>query len=63
MLEIRGDLDSLLDDIPPAVIDGLRNWHKLPENIRRAVEALLGEGEDLTESKPTKGSHARQKRR
>ena len=39
--EIRGDLDSLLDDIPPVVIDGLRNWHKLPEPIRRAVEALL----------------------
>ena len=44
--EIRGDLDSLLDDIPRVVIDGLRNWHKLPENIRRAVEALLGEAKE-----------------
>ena len=33
--------DSLPDDLPPAVVAGLRGWHKLPGHIRTAVEALL----------------------
>ena len=33
--------DALPPDLPRAVVDGLRNWHRLPENIRQAVEALL----------------------
>ena len=28
-------------DLPPAVLAGLRDWHKLPGHIRTAVEALL----------------------
>ena len=30
-----------LDALPPAVVAGLRGWHKLPGHIRTAVEALL----------------------
>ena len=33
--------DTLPTDIPSTVLARLRNWHKLPEPIRRAVEALL----------------------
>jgi len=38
-------LESLPNDLPPAVITGLQNWHILPDHIRRAVEALLDTAE------------------
>ena len=33
-------------DIPAVVLAGLRNWHNLPEPIRRAVEVLLESAEE-----------------
>jgi hypothetical protein len=33
--------DSLPADHPPVVINGIRNWHHLPEQIRSVIEILL----------------------
>jgi hypothetical protein len=30
-----------LPHLPRDVLDGLHNWHNLPEYVRRAVEALF----------------------
>jgi hypothetical protein len=34
-------MDSLPADLPPTVIDGIRNWHELPEHVQRAIKAQL----------------------
>ena len=39
--ERNSPMDSLPEDLPLVVINGIRNWHHLPEQIRSAIETLL----------------------
>jgi hypothetical protein len=41
-----GQREELPEDLPDVVVKGLRNWHRLPQPIRNAVEALLRSGKD-----------------